>query len=214
MVGRIRTELACDDAVAQKRFLLYASLMRYGAETVPLRERAVDQLVLSALLGSSVDNAFKNGRIQETLSKGMNGIKLRPELIKESLGRLEFQGKVNHITERSKDVFFLLEPEVKRLGDVIKSSEDTLRPVLSRLLENTETLVSPEIAQMICKKFLALSFAKFGASIAQGVVGQPAQDLSRSELIEAYAEATRTVNLSVDASETLRARCISFFKSS
>ena len=213
MVACIRTEIASRDADEQKRLFLYASLMRYGAETVPLRERAIDRLVLSALLGSTSGRVFKNGAIQKILKDGLSGLTLRPEIINESLSRLESQGKVVHVTERLKDAFFLPEQETNSLGEVIKSAEDTLGPVLSRLLENTEVLINHEVAQTICKKFLCLCFSRFGAAIAKGVVGQSAEHLSRSELVEAFDVATHEFNLSPDASETLRSRCLGFFKS-
>jgi hypothetical protein len=60
----------------QQQRLVYASLMRFGNETISLRHRAIDQMVLNALAGTNPTNPKKIGEVQQTVSIGGWNFKL------------------------------------------------------------------------------------------------------------------------------------------
>ena len=68
-----------------RRRILYSALLRYGGETQPLRERALQKLVLSALFGTSEAEPLTVGQIQTTISSDGSNAKIRVETIQTIL---------------------------------------------------------------------------------------------------------------------------------
>src|SRR5215471_4258688 len=92
-----------------KRQLIYASLMRYAPEAVPLRERVLDRLVLNALMGSTAADPHRLGRIAKNLILGPGGPHVRAEVVQEALARLISAQKVVPTSLKKRHAYFLTE---------------------------------------------------------------------------------------------------------
>jgi hypothetical protein len=120
--------------IEDERRLILGTLMTHGPETVLLRERALDQLVLAALFGSSETRAFKNGDIQKHLREGLTEINIRPETINQTLDRLLATGQVQSYEERKKKVYFTTQSGNEILQKRGEEAESLLEPVLDEIL--------------------------------------------------------------------------------
>src|SRR5260370_34158148 len=148
-------------AVEAKRKLVYGSLMLYGMETVPLRERAMDQAVLGALIGSSKTKPFKSGEIQSNLRVGTGNVSFRPEVVHDALKRLRQKEQVDCVEDRKKSAYFLTAEGEKVTVQCVGKTNDLFAPVLEELLENTDHLISRPQAVEVCKDFICTAFVRF-----------------------------------------------------
>ena len=196
----------------QNQRLVYASLMRFGNETVSLRNRALDHLVINALVGTSIDSALKIGQLQEKLHLGTHAPILRQEVIRECVIRLEVAGAVSYAEVRKKKAYFLTDSGREQANSAIVFSEDLFKPVLSRLLKHTDHLIDTETGTRICTDFLCESFARCGLGIAKDISGD-ADFPHTSELAAAFDAAVTAHLVSDEARQTLEARCLALFKS-
>src|SRR5947207_14745459 len=71
----------------QQQKLVYASLMRFGNETISLRQRALEHLVLNGLSETSEQEPLKIGQLQTTLDFARTNF--RPEVLRECILRME-----------------------------------------------------------------------------------------------------------------------------
>jgi hypothetical protein len=55
----------------QQQQIVYASLMRFGNETISLRQRCLDHLVMNGLLGASAHDPMKVGQLQKKLHSAL-----------------------------------------------------------------------------------------------------------------------------------------------
>lgn len=197
-----------------KRQLIYASLIRYAPEAVPLRERVLDRLVMNALSASSVTNPHRLGTISKNLALGP-GAHVRAEVVQEALARLIAENKVVPTLLRKRHAYYLTDGAKEEVQRLIESSEDLFQPVLQRLLENTDHLVKAEIGASICQSFICESFSRFGTAIAQSVTGQTSGDYiaQLADISAAFETATEGKFLSLEARDSLEARCLGFLKS-
>src|SRR5437868_12431313 len=108
-------------SIEEKRQVLYSSLLRYTAEVVPLRERALDRVVLGALIGSTEEEPFRVGKIQENLHFGSNAPEIRNNAIQETLRRLEAQDKVRHELLRERHAYYLAPQAEEDVRQVVGS---------------------------------------------------------------------------------------------
>lgn len=204
-----------DNALIEKRQVIYASLMRYAPEAASLRERLLDRLVLASLIGSTRDNAFRIGQIQSNLLFAPGIPRIRDQVIQESLTRLMNEHKVERIEPKKRHAYYLTEAAVTDVNDLVNSGEDLFTPVLDRMTENTSHLIPKEMSTLICRSFICQCFARFGADIAKTVVGELAcADLIEPAHIElAFEAATLAHNLQPEAGESLKSRCQQFLSS-
>jgi hypothetical protein len=120
----------------EKRQLIFASLLRYAPETAPLRDRALDQLVAGALLGSSENEPFRIGKISASLVFGSDA-PIRVGVIQESLERLIAVDKVRRTELNSRHAYHLTPGATEEMGRLVRSTEDLFKPVFDQLLANT-----------------------------------------------------------------------------
>jgi hypothetical protein len=195
----------------QQQRLVYASLMRFGNETISLRQRAIDQMVLNALAGTSSQSPKRIGEVQQTLSIG--GIStFRPEVLREALIRLEQQNKVSHVEIRKKSAYFLTDLGQSVSTSAFNFAKDLYKPVIDRLLEHTAHLCARELAAKICTDFICEAFERCGIGIAKDFSGH-AELPHSADLAVAFNSAVDGHELSAEARKTLEIRCLRLFKS-
>jgi len=201
--------------IEEKRRVVYASLLRFSPEAGSLRERAVDQIVLGALLGSTEDQPARIGAIRSNLQLGPDAPEIRIETIQESIDRLVQQDKVGHTLVRQRHAYYLRLEVAESIGRAVEESVQLFDSVLARLLHDTDHLVPKKDAQAACRSFICECFARVGGQIAKTVTGQlDAGDLVRlAQIREAFRVAIEGRGLTAEAAELLEARCVSFLKS-
>ncbi len=203
-------------SIEEKRQVLYSSLLRYRAEMIPLRERALNRVVMGALIGSTEEEPFRLGRIQENLRFGSNKPEIRNEMIQETLERLIAADAVRQTQLLKRHAYYLTERGKEDIGNVLMSSEELFNNVLRRMLRNTEGTVSYEVGAFVCRKFIFECFARFGQTIAKNVAGNLNHDalIRVTDVEAAFSAAIARSGLLQEAIESLRARCFSFLRSS
>jgi hypothetical protein len=80
--------------IEERRQSLYAALLRYAPEAGELRERALERLVMAALLGATLNAPFRIGTIAANIRFGAASVELRTELIQGTVKRLCVAGFV------------------------------------------------------------------------------------------------------------------------
>ena len=158
-------------SIEEKRQVLYSSLLRYTAEVVPLRERALDRVVLGALIGSTEEEPYRVGKIQENLHFGSNAPEIRNDAIQGTLRRLETLDKVRHTLLRKNHAYYLAPQAEEDVREVIGSAEPLFNTVLGKILRDTDHLFNYETGAAVCRKFFFECFARFGQIIAKNVTG-------------------------------------------
>ncbi|MFZ2491414.1 MAG: hypothetical protein WA208_08005 [Thermoanaerobaculia bacterium] len=198
----------------EKRQILYAVLLRHFPETQPLRERAVDCLVLGALFGTTADSALKLGDIQRNLRVGDTTTSLRLETIKPAVDRLVADGKVRVATRRFKKVYFLGDETQQLLATEFQSSRQMFSGVVARMCTGVDVKRRDD-AERLCRRFMSECFAKFGRQVAKTVTG----DITAEELMAridpsvAFTAAAKGCACTEADLSLLYARCIGFLKS-
>lgn len=198
--------------LAQQQQLVYASLMRFGSETISLRNRCLDHLVLNALLVTSSESPLKIGELQKQLHLGLGGPILRTETLREALVRLEDSGKVASIVLKKKKNYFLTPSGRAFMSSAVVSAESLYKPVIGRLLMHTDHLVPTDVGARICISFLCEAFAKCGLSIAKDLRGHAAFP-HVAELSAAFDAAVNGQDIPEEARRTLESRCLALFRS-
>ena len=202
-------------SIEEKRKTIFSSLLRYQSDIVPLRQRVLDRVVLGALIGSTEDLPYRVGKIRSNLTLGTAGASLRDVVIQDSLEKLIQQGKVVQGELLKRHAYFLSESGLEEVNSQIQSVSSLFDSVLTTLLKDTENLVSFQVASGICRKFIFECFARYGQVIAKQVVGLVANDGNHSfiDINTLFEISIRENQLSKEAKDSLKARCINFLKS-
>jgi hypothetical protein len=198
-----------------KRQSLFASLLKYSPETGPLRERALERLVLVGLLGSTHENPYRVGEIQNNLKLGPHCPEIRPAVINQALQTLMSAERVHQTQLRSRNAYYLAPVTETELAAQVEASSALFMSILRRMLQNTDYMVPFEDAAAICRTFICQCFARFGLQLAKTVIGDSSLDdlIRLEELREAFAAATQGKQLSDEAWASLQGRCIGFIRS-
>lgn len=199
--------------LVKKSRALYACVMRYSTEMIPLRDRAVDSAVLGALLDSNEKKPLKIGQIQSILQFGSYAPELRLEIIRDSLNRLVLANKIRPIEVLKKQAYYIEESTGETLSHRVRPIEDLLTSVIKRHMQNFDGPL--EKASAICQIFLSECFARLGNHIAQSVVkGLALDDLAgHTEVENAFQKASSGQSLAEGARISLRIRCMNILKS-
>lgn len=201
--------------IEEKRQNIYAQLLRYAPEAGSLRDRILDQLILAGLLDTSEDRPLKVSTIQSKIRFEHSSQGIRTEVIQEALDRLCAEEKVGHTLHHKQNVYFIKASGVAEIDRAAETASDLFQPVLARMLMNTSSVCTEEEGTAVCRKFISECFARFGQQIAKLVTGE-LTDKQLEETIDAglaFQEAIAGFNLSADAMESLRARCLTFLRS-
>lgn len=197
----------------EQREVLYAILLRHFPETQPLRDRAVDCLVLGALFGTTEDSALKLTEIQRNLRVGEAEAALRIETIRPAVDRLIAEGKVVVTSRRLKKVFYLAAATQIELGGDFLDSKRMFTNVIGRIVDG---LSHTESASHVCRRFLSNCFARFGRQIAKMVTGDiTAEELmARIDAQASFEAACDGFSCTPNEGRLLYGRCVQFLKSS
>jgi DNA-binding PadR family transcriptional regulator len=201
------------DSAEAKRALIYGALMLYGAETIPLRERALDQAVLAALIGSSLKAPLKNGDIQRRLRTGIGNIDLRPELISATVRRLNQSGLISIIEEKKKPAYYLTDSGEEVIQESAGKAECLFEPVLAEILNHSDESLDKSQAASVLRDFISSAFSRLGSSIAAYLLGRHIHLSTASELAVIFDEAAVLHGVPSASRESLKARCLGIFKS-
>jgi hypothetical protein len=186
--------------------------MRFGCETLSLRNRCLDHVVLNSLLGASLEAPMKIGEIQRKLHFGTNAPILRPEILKEALARLDEEGKVSSTAIKKKKAYFLTPSGLECVTHAVVSAENLTKPVVARLLKHTGHLIQAADGAKICIDFICEAFARCGLGIAKDLHG--CGDFPHAgDLAAAFDAAVKGVMISNESRQTLETRCLGLFKS-
>jgi len=201
---------------AEMRQVLYAALLRYAPETISLRERVLDRLVLGALIGTDESIRLRMGAIRDNLRFGPDAPQIREEVVKEALDRLVQCGKVKQEKQRKVNVYCLVAGANEDLEHALQTAVNLFNPVLNKLLQNTEHLLAFETGEVICRAFISECFARFGRQIARTVTNEwkPGDSIKQSDLSAVFSAAVAAQTISEEAKQSLEQRCLNFFKSS
>ena len=199
----------------EQRQILYAALLRHSPETGELRNRALDRFVLVALLGSSPSKPVTASQVQKTTVLVPKSLGLRTDVIEETLGRLVTSKRAAIVLRSAGSSYYLTDLGKQHTDEATESAAQLFRPVLKRMLQDTAGLFSTEDGETVCRTFISECFARFGHQIAKAVVGDLKDDgnFGGADIDGAFKAAIRTVSLSEEAAQNLRARCIRFLKS-
>ena len=201
--------------IDEQRQILYAALVRHSPETGSLRDRALDRMVLVALLGSSKSSPMDLRQIHDETRIIPSSSGLRGDVIEDALGRLAVRHFVAFVTISTKTAYCLTDLGRTKTDEATESAAQLFVPVLERMLQDTEIHCSADEGAQVCRTFISECFARFGQQIARAVTG----DLASHELIAgadvkgAFGAAIKGHALSKQAVESLRVRCDRFLKS-
>lgn len=198
--------------INQQQQLVYASLMRFGSETISLRHRCLDHVVMNGLLGASIEHPLKIGELQRKLHFGTHAPILRPEVLRETLLRLEKENKVAWVLVKKKRAYYLTQQGINFMTTAVVSAEGLYKPVLARLLAHTDHLISADIGAAICTTFICEAFSRCGVGIAKDLQGRT-DFPHQGDLSAAFSAAVNGRTISDEARRTLEVRCLSLFKS-
>ena len=201
--------------VEEKRQILYAALLRYSPEAGSLRERALDRLVLIALLESSHSQPMRVGEIHALTRVKPRSPGLRTDVIQDTLDRLISHNKVEHALFRTKHAYYLTDTGRSDTDEAAETAAQLFEPVLARMLQDTSALCDERDGAIVCRTFVSECFARFGQQIAKAVTGELTTDelVNAVDIQGAFQAAISSVSLSVDTIQSLEARCIRFLRS-
>ena len=202
-------------AIEEKRQILYAALLRYSPEAGSLRERVLDRIVLVALLGSSRSQPMRVGQIRTLTRVDPRSPGLRREVIQETLKRLVSHNKVAYTLLGTRRAYYLTDIGRIDTDEATESAVQLFEPVLTRMLQDTSELCDEHDGEIVCRTFVSECFARFGQQIAKAVTGEFTKDqlVDAADIQGAFQAAISSVLLSVDAIQSLEARCIRFLRS-
>jgi DNA-binding HxlR family transcriptional regulator len=203
-------------SLEEKRQVIYASLLRFKPEAMELRQRALERVVLSALLGSNESDTYKLDKIQRNLKKSAKAPEIREEMIREALYQLVRDGMVKRLEQKSWKSYCLTQKGQGEMTQALNQAVDVFQPVLKKMLQDIDHLISRELGEQLCRSFIMECFARLGRQIAHSIVGRlDKEDLaSSSEVQAAFAAAVSGRNLPVETRESLYNRCVKFLRSS
>jgi hypothetical protein len=200
----------------EKRQVIYASLLRFKPEAMELRQRALERVVLTGLMGSSESESYRIDKIQRNLKKTARGPEIREEMVREALNQLNRSGKVKRFEHKSHKSYCLTSKGEAEITHALNQAVDIFQPVLTKMLKDLDHLIPRDLGETLCRSFIMECFARFGRQIAHSVVGRlDREDLaSSSEVENAFVAAVGGRNLQVQTRESLHNRCLKFLRSS
>ena len=201
--------------VDANRQILYAALLQHAPEADSLRDRALDRLILLALLGSSSGSPMTVGAIRNAIRVAPQSAGLRQEVITGTLKRLRGRNAVEYTLSNNRPAYYLTELGRRHIDEATDSAVQLFRPVLASLLRDTDHLCDARDATTVFRTFISECFARFGQQIARDITGELTKDqlVKAADIDGAFRAATKSITLSDDAKESLRARCIRFLRS-
>lgn len=207
-------QMATVDPLEEKRQLIFGSLMLYSAESIPLRDRALEAAVLAGLVGSTPEKSMRNGDVQRIIRAGIGEIGLRQEVIRETLHRLIDKGLVQAAEFMRKPAYYLTEAGEARTRQGTLEAQSLFDPVLDEILANADQGLNKNQAASVLKDFISTAFARFGASIADHMTGRKPHFANSIELAITFDQVAAKHFVPSECRESLKARCLTVFRHS
>jgi hypothetical protein len=168
---------------------------------------------MNGLLGATSESPLKVGELQIHLHHGTYSPIFRPEVLRDTLLRLERENKVASVIVRKKKAYFLTQSGIDLVSGAVVSAESLYKPVVARLLKHTDHLLSTDLGVTICTEFLCEAFSRCGLGIAKNLQGNTGNFPHPGDLSAAFEAAVEGLAISSEAKQTLEARCVALFKS-
>ena len=113
------------------------------------------------------------------------------------------------------NVYYLTDVGRDDTDKAAESARQLFQPVLARMLQNTAELSENGQGEIVCRRFVSECFARFGQQIAKVVTGAFTRDqlLAAVDVEAAFAAATDSMILSIDATQSLKTRYVRFLRS-
>lgn len=202
--------------IDEKRQAVYSSLCCFASEAIPLRQRAVQRLVLGALIGSSEKLPYNLLKIEKNLSSGQQKISLRSGLISEALAALVQQQVVIEVNYKNKKCYFISGQGDDVISEISSGKEDMFKDASVELFRDTTTFISQSESYYVFKKFCYECFARFGRQIAKSVTGGCSKDdlVRQIDARGAFVAAIEGRKLTKEQIDTLEARSQHFLRAS
>jgi hypothetical protein len=199
----------------ERRQILFSALLEHEKATIPLRERALERVILGGMIGSSDETPYRIGIIQNNLSFGSKAAHLRTDVIQHILDRLIKEDKVQQTLLSKRHAYYLTPKASEEINSAVKKNAELFDSVMKRLLRGTEDLIEFERGSAICRTFICESLARFGHNIAMTVVGRAKREelTQRQDVQAAFAAAIEGENLSKEVKDEFESIFISFLKS-
>lgn len=201
--------------IAEQRQIVYSSLLRYAPEAASLRDRALDRVVLGALIGSEERKPIQTTEILNNIHFLKNGPSIRETTVHDALVRLERSGKVGKANVRKRRVFWLTEQGRADVSQAIAGVEPKFEAAFREILQNTAHHFTFAEGAMICRRILMVCFARMGRDLAKAVTEPAGTELhlARPQIVALIGEALRDTLFSAEAKESLANRICEFFRS-
>jgi hypothetical protein len=168
---------------------------------------------MNGLLGATSESPLKVGELQIHLHHGTYSPIFRPEVLRDTLLRLERENKVASVIVKKKKAYFLTQSGIDLVSGAVVSAESLSKPVVARLLKHTDHLLSTDLGVTICTEFLCEAFSRCGLGIAKNLQGNTGNFPHPGDLSAAFEAAVEGLAISSEAKQTLEARCVALFKS-
>lgn len=198
-----------------RRRSIHACLLRYSPEAGLLRDRAMDRLVLSGLLGSSEADPFRMGAIQGNLQTEPRAAHIRQELIQDALNRLMAAGKVRETAKRGRRAYYLSPETATEIASMIAGASNLIQEVSARTFADIAFAAGMPKLESVFRRFVAAYFAAFGEQIARVVTGRSdgAEGIHPADVSAALSFALDGMKIDPDTRTSLNARFIHFLRS-
>jgi hypothetical protein len=199
----------------ERRQSIHACLLRYSPEAGLLRDRAIDRLVLSGLLGSSEADPFRMGAILGNLQMGPHAAQLRQDLVQDALDRLVSTGKVREKDKRGRRAYYLTQDAATELASMIGGATGLIQEVAARTLADMPSPAGIPSLESVFRRFVAAYFSAFGEQIARVVTGRSevAESIHPADVAAALQFALAGSPIDPDVRASLNARLIHFLRS-
>ena len=201
-------------SLADKRQIVYSSLLKFSPEATSLRERALDRLVLGGLVGSTESDGFQLHHVLANIQVTRSGPQLREDIIRASLERLIVADKVSRIEKKKRRFYFLIEKGTKETNEAVSSADKLFSEALSEVLDNTAHYFTYAVGFSIARKVILTIFARFGRDLAKAVTsGGYEASFDRAQVVRAIHQAIDKGSLTDEAIGSLSTRLLEFLKS-
>ena len=125
------------------------------------------------------------------------------------------RNQVAHALLSTRHAYYLTDTGRSDTDEATDSAVQLFEPVLARMLQDTSALCDERDGAIVCRTFVSECFARCGQQIAKAVTGELTTDelVNAANIQGAFQAAISSVSLSVDAIQSLEARCIRFLRS-
>ena len=202
-------------SIADQRQIVYSSLLKYSPEVSSLRDRALDRVILGALIGSTSETPYQLTQIQANVRVGKRGPEIRDNIIQDSLVRLQAAKQVEKIEKKKRRTYYLTDLGKTAVAKTISDADSVFEPALTEILQNTVQYFTFEVGKKLTIDALLACFARYGKQLARSISGLSDYEVyvDRSA-VESIVEAILApTTLSQEAKGSFLTRLLSFFKS-